>query len=230
MNRTENPNRTDRGSRIFTVAVLALLGALILAAIFVPLGVFRSRGEVIVSCGSVTVRRDLYLFWLSAYKYDYLSEQIRAGIDATDTPEYWYGTTPGGITRAAYVRERADAWIKRVVFAAAFFEEDDRTLGERTLNELRGACDRLLQYELNSEGAYNRAAKPIGFTFSTVRRAFFYQFESEAFLSAMDDAEFDAFCALADSEVTLSGAAEKIDLVTLNTDRLLYDPAFLPRD
>ena len=59
---------------------------------------------------------------------------------------------------------------------------------------------------------------------------FFYQFESEAFLSAMDDAEFDAFCALADSEVTLSGAAEKIDLVTLKTDRLLYDPALLPRD
>lgn len=230
MNRTENPTRTDRGSRIFTAAVLALLGALILAAIIVPIGVFRSRGEVMISCGSVTVRRDLYLFWLSAYKYDYLSEQIRDGIDATDTPEYWYGTTTAGVTRASYVREKADVWIKRVVFAAAFYEEDDRTLGDRTLAELQGACDRLLQYELNTERAYNEAAKTIGFTFSAVRRAFFYQFEGEAFLSAMDDDEFAAFCALADSEVTLSGAAEKIDLVALKTDRRLYDPAFLPKE
>ena len=77
MARWDKPKSAARprlGNRIFTIVVLALLLAMTLSAIFVPLGYFRSQGEVAVSYGSVTVRRDLYVYWLSEYKYDYLKK------------------------------------------------------------------------------------------------------------------------------------------------------------
>lgn len=228
MNGTTTPTSTDRGSRIFISVVLALLCALILSAVVVPLAVFRSRGEVMVSYGSVTVRRDLYLYWLSACKYDYLKDQIRAGIDATDTPAYWNGTTPDGITRAEDVRAKADAWIKRVVFSAACFEEEGGVLNEKQSADLAGVYERLLQYELSDKKAFDAAAKPLGFRYSTVRRALFWQTEAEIYVSPLSDDGFAAFCALAESEVEIRSAASKIDVASIGTDARLYSPAFLP--
>ena len=81
MERTDNvgvnKTREGRGSRIFILVVLALLLLAILAAVFVPLGIYRSRGKVMVSYGNVTVRRDLYVYWLSSYKYAYLTAQSK---------------------------------------------------------------------------------------------------------------------------------------------------------
>ena len=79
MARSDNATGATRpgvGNRVFFIVVLVVLFALILSAIFVPLGVFRARGEVMVSHGTVTVRRDLYVYWLSAYKYSYLAAAV----------------------------------------------------------------------------------------------------------------------------------------------------------
>ena len=233
MERTDNVGTTKthegRGSRIFTIVVLALLLLSILAAIFVPLGIYRSRGKVMISYGNLTVRRDLYVYWLSAYKYAYLTEQSKN--DSTfvaDSPLYWNAAVEGGKTRAEKVREDADNWIKWIVFAAASFEDEGDSLGQATRNELEATCERLLQYELNTEKAFNRAAKQIGFTYSTVKRAYFYQTEGESYLYGVTDEDWETFCKLAESEVTVKAAAEKVDFASLPTDARLYNAAFLP--
>ena len=222
-------NKTSgRGHTVFAVVVLALIAVLILTAIFVPLGIYRSRGTVMVSHGAVTVRRDLYVYWLSAYKYAYLKSQSRVDPAAADTPAYWNAEAEEGVTNADKVRAGADLWIKRIVFAASLFEEDDLTLGSKTLDELDATCERLFQYEIADEKAYDRAAKFIGFTYGTVRRAVFYQTEGESYVGTMTDAEFAVFSTLAESEVTFSAAAAKIDFASLPTDGRLYSSAFLP--
>ena len=228
MIRSDNGSKTARASRVFVAVTLALLAALILAAIIVPLSVYRSRGEVIVSYGNVTVRRDLYVYWLSAYKYSYLRKQARLDPAAADTPAYWNGETEEGVTRAAAVRAEAEEWIKRVVFASALFEEEDRTLGEATLADLEDGCGRLLQYELDTVKKFNKAAKPIGFRYETVRRAFFYQTEGESYVSPMNDTDYESFGVLASREVTIGDAAGKIDFVSLATDARLYNTLYLP--
>ena len=227
MKKTDNSvgtKRVNRGNRPTWVISLAVLAALILAAIFIPLGIVRSRGEVMVSYGSVTVRRDLYVYWLSAYKFAYLSAAKRQDSTAADTPAFWNGATESGRTRAEDVRADADAWIRRIVFAASLFEEDDSVLGAKTLDSLEDVYRRLLQYDLNTEKKFNRAAREIGFTYATVRRALFYENEYYAYVSDFaDDADqFSYFCTLANSQVTLRAAAEKIDFVSLKTDERLY--------
>ncbi|MBO4283987.1 MAG: hypothetical protein J5958_05110 [Clostridia bacterium] len=216
--------RPRLGNRIFTIVVLALLLALCLSAIFVPLGYFRSQGEVMVSYGSVTVRRDLYVYWLSTYKYAYLVRAVRSDPSAADTAAYWTAMTDDGITRAEEARREADAWIKRIVFAGAHFEEDDETLDEKTREGLEDTYRRLLQYELNTEQAYDKAAKKIGFTYVTVRRALLYQSEGNAYVASMTAEEYELLCAFAEREVVIRDAAAKIDFVRLPTDSRLYLP------
>lgn len=220
--------KSGRGHTVFAIVVLALIAVMILTAIFVPLGVYRSRGEVMVSHGAVTVRRDLYLYWLSVYKYSFLAKQSRVDPAASDTPAYWNAEAEAGVTNADKIRAEADAWIKRIVFAASLFEEEDLALGQKTLDELDASCERLFQYDITDEKAYDRAAKPVGFRFGTVRRAVFYQTEGENYVHGMTDEEFDLFCAVVEREVTLEAAAEKIDFASLKTDGRLYCSAFLP--
>lgn len=227
MEKTDNSTRTkrvDRGNRLTWVISLAVLAALILAAIFIPLGIARSRGEVMVSYGSVTVRRDLYVYWLSAYKCVYLSAAKRQDQTAADTPAFWNGVTESGRTRAEDVRDDADAWIRQIVFAASLFEEDDSVLSKKTLDSLEDVYRRLLQYELNTEKKFNRAAKEIGFTYATVRRALFYENEYYAYVTDIreDPDLFAEFRTLANSQVTIRAAAEKVDFVSLKTDERLY--------
>jgi len=222
MDRNSNatPN-AGRGSRVFVIVVLALLAAMILAAVIVPFAVYRSRGEVIVSYGQVTVRRDLYVYWLSAYKNYYL----KGHPDAEDVPEYW-NAADDGILRKDAVRAEADSWIKRIVCAAGFFEEDEYlSLGSATLDAMEKTYARLLQYDLNTEKKYNAAAKKIGFTYATVRRALLYETEGEMYVAGAEDADLQAFFALAEREVTIRDAAKKIDFVSLPTDSRLYLPS-----
>ena len=214
--------RPRLGNRIFTVVVLALLLALTLSAIFVPLGYFRSQGEVMVSYGSVTVRRDLYVYWLSAYKYDYLKNAVRTDPSASDTAYYWTTENEEGVTHAEEARREADAWIKRMVFACANFEEDDETLDEKTRESLGDAYRRLLQYDLNTEKAYDKAAKKIGFTYATVRRALLCQSEGNAYVASMTEDEYQLFCAFAEREVGILSASDGIDFIGLATDARLY--------
>ena len=232
MERTDNvgvnKTREGRGSRIFVLVVLALLLLAILAAVFVPLGIYRSRGKVMVSYGNVTVRRDLYVYWLSSYKYAYLTAQSKVDPATIDTPSYWNAPVEGGVTRAEKVRAEADAWIKWIVFAASSFEDEDGSLNQATRNEIEKTCERLLQYELDTEKAFDRAAKQIGFKYGTVKRAFFYQSEGDAYLTGVTDEDFAAFCAIAESEVTMKAVAEKIDFVSLGTDARLYNADYLP--
>lgn len=230
MKTTDNgtPMQKERGTRIFTVVVLALLCAMILAAIIVPIGIYRSQGEKTVSYGAITVRTDLYVFWLSAYKYAYLSAAMRQDPTVTDSPEFWNSAPDGKTTRAAEARAGAEGWIKRIVFAASLFEEEDLSLSKSTLNDLQTVCDHLLQYELNTEKAYDRAAKEIGFNYSTVRRALFYQTEGEAYVGPLNDADYETFCTIAESAVTILPAAAKIDFITLPTDARLYSTPYLP--
>lgn len=228
MQRADNSARPALKNRLFTIIVLTLLSALVLAAIFVPLGIYRSRGEVIVSYGVVTVRRDLYVFWLSQYKYVYLAAASRSDPSAADTPEYWAGLTESGVTRAEEARKNADEWIRRVVYASAEFEDADMTLSARTLDEMEDACRRLLQYDLNTEKKYDRAAGQIGFRYSTVRRALLYQSEGESYVSGISDADFAVFCDLAEREITIRPSAKKIDFVSLPFDARLYSASYLP--
>ena len=44
----------------------------------------------------------------------------------------------------------------------------------------------------------------------------------------MSDEEYEAFCTLAESEVTIKAAAEKIDFASLGTDARLYNADYLP--
>lgn len=224
MARSDNTARTRarRGNRAFFITVLAVTAALILSAIFIPLGVFRSRGEVMISYGSVTVRRDLYLYWLSEYKYSYLVSAVRSDPAAADTPAFWASETESGITRAEEARAAADRWIGRIVFGSALFEDAGETLSAKTREGAEEVHRRLLQYELNTEGAYNAAAKKIGFTYETVRRALLCQSEADAYVSAMSDEDFSAFCTLAERQVTTRAAAAKIDFASLPTDNRLY--------
>ena len=232
MERTDNAGadstREGRGSRIFIFVVLALLLLAILAAVFVPLGIYGSRGKVMISYGNVTVRRDLYVYWLSSYKYAYLTAQSKIDPATLDTPSYWNAPVGGGMTRAEKVRAEADAWIKWIVFAASSFEDEDGSLNQAARNEIEKTCQRLLQYELDTEKAFDRAAKAIGFKYDTVKRAFFYQTEGDSYLTGVTDEDFETFCTLAESEVSLRPATEKIDFVSLETDARLYNADYLP--
>lgn len=210
--------RMSRKNRVLMIVALSLLAAVILAAIFIPLGIRWSQGEVILSYGTVTVRRDLYVYWLSMSKYYYLSSDP----EATDTPAYWNETTGSGLTRAEEARADADAWIRQMVFASSFFEADDSVLGAKTRDSLEEVYRRLLQYELNTEKKYNRAAKGIGFTYSTVRRALLYENEYYAYVGTLTDGDFAELRTLAAQQVELRSAAEKIDFVSLPTDGRLY--------
>lgn len=224
MDRNSNaPRNEGRGSRVFVIVVLALLAALILAALIVPFAVYRSRGEVIASYGQVTVRRDLYVYWLSEYKWLYLRTAAKSDPTAEDSPAFWNSEIEEGVTRADQARAEADAWIKHIVFAASCFEEvEDARLGARTVEAMEKAYDNLLQYELNTEKKYNAAAKKIGFTYATVRRALLFETEGEAYVGGADDSDLDAFFALAEREVTFRSAADRIDFVSLSIDSRLY--------
>lgn len=229
MARSDNATGTTRpgvGNRVFFIVVLVVLFALILSAIFVPLGVFRARGEVMVSHGTVTVRRDLYVYWLSAYKYSYLAAAVRTDPSVKDTPAYWAELTEAGVTRAEEARADADEWIRRIVFACSLFEEEELSLDAKTREGLEDTYRRLLQYEWNTEKAYDLAAKKIGFTYETVRRVLLCQSEADAYVSGMSDDDFDIFCALADREVVFRDAAAKIDFASLPIDARLYAAVF----
>ena len=179
-----------------------------------------------ISYGQITVRRDLYVCWLAAYKRAYLTAAAKTDSTVADTPAFWATETEAGVTRAVDARDKADRWIRRVVFAAALFEEEGATLDQRTQEALENAYRRILQYDLNTEKAYDSEAKKVGFTYATVRRALLYQCEGENYAAVLSDEEFEAFSALADREIVLTAAAEKIDFVSLPADNELLFSAF----
>ncbi len=130
----------------------ALAAAVALALLALSLVLFLPRRPAVFSYRGLSVDGEMYAFWFSVLKKDYM---VRYGISGTkDTPEFWAEAGEGGVTNGDLLTAKIDEAIKAKLVAASLFDR-----GGFSLSSLqRTAVNTYLDEQIANAGGGDRAA------------------------------------------------------------------------
>ena len=132
------------------IIALALALLCLASAVF---GVGCKSSPAALTLGSVTVTEDVYAYWLSCYKYLYLSNFMELGIQ--DTEEGWNTVYKDGKSYGEVFRDAIEQDLRRRIAASALFDENGLVLSSSARQEIASVLDDVFYYE---EGADRNAA------------------------------------------------------------------------
>jgi hypothetical protein len=127
--------------------IAALLALLLLAG--AVLGTGCKSSPAVITLGSVTVTEDVYTYWLSCYKYLYLSRYMDLGI--RDTEEGWGEIYREGKSYGEVFRDSIEQDLRRRIAAAALFDANGLSLSAAARQEIAAKMDDVFYYEENAD-------------------------------------------------------------------------------
>ena len=159
--------------------IVILVSLLLLAAIAIAVPVSISAARRVLTFRGIRVDKSLYAYFTAKCRYRYL---VDCDFPAkADTPAFWSRVkdTATGLTYGEECEEQTRVYVLRVITAAYLFDESGEVLSAAERSTLEGALDDLLTYRFDGgKKVLNAAAKPYGFSYRDVRRAYIYEYKA----------------------------------------------------
>ncbi len=164
------PDTPQKKSSRRKVILLAAVAVVILASVLIPV-ILMLTAQPYLRMNNTTVSREVYCYWLTWYKYEYLVLYKADG--AADTEEFWNSTDPDtGLTHLEQATSGALDYMRQVVAAAAYLDSTGRTLTDTERDQITLALNRMLTHQSDgSKSAFNRLVEPYGFDYRAVKEA-----------------------------------------------------------
>ena len=149
---------------IFLALVLGVGGVLLIIV-----GIRNARA--VVAYESVTVDDGTVKYLASYYRMNYIVSLRRAGIDASDTPEFWQSVSEEGITYSEHFEQSFKKYLASLVAGANIYLKnskytaDDRLVVEQTAEEI------LFYHAGGSVADFNSEAAKYGFDYEDFENA-----------------------------------------------------------
>ena len=149
-----------------TVAMLLALTAILLCLPCCS----SEKTKAVLELDGVTVGADVYRYWLSTFKYYFVTNYE----DIEDTAESWNRELDDGTTVGEYVEAYTLQYAKSVVCALKLFKQYKLKLPDSTINSIDEQLDELVKYQYgDSKSAFNSALmSTYGMDVKGLRRAF----------------------------------------------------------
>lgn len=173
------------------IILIAIGAAVLAAALILGLILLLNAPKTVLRVGGIEVKEDLYAYFLSYGKYNYLKETR-----GSDTPSFWASSAGDGKTHEAACREYAERYMRETVAAASLFEQLGGSLTEAEREALTKRHKELAdQFEISSKRDFNRLSEKLGFSYSTLRKALLYEKEAELLSSllVLKDTDVDRY-------------------------------------
>lgn len=156
-----------------------LVAVLVVAAIALTIVLGVSSAQRVLSFRGIRVDRDLYAYWQARYRYEYL--QVNAPAGAYDTEGFWNSVMDEttGMTYGEDCEAQTQTRVLRIVTAAYLFDTSGLTLTDPQRQTIADGLNDLLTYRFDGdEKKFDEAAKPYGFSFSDVKKAYLYEYKA----------------------------------------------------
>lgn len=149
-----------------TVAMLLALTAILLCLPCCS----SEKTKAVLELDGVTVGADVYRYWLSTFKYYFVTNYE----DIEDTAESWNRELDDGTTVGEYVEAYTLQYAKSVVCALKLFKQYKLKLPDSTITSIDEQLDELVKYQYgDSKSAFNSALMATyGMDMKGLRRAF----------------------------------------------------------
>ena len=149
-----------------TVAMLLALTAILLCLPCCS----SEKTKAVLELDGVTVGADVYRYWLSTFKYYFVTNYE----DIEDTAESWNRELDDGTTVGEYVEAYTLQYAKSVVCALKLFKQYKLKLPDSTINSIDEQLDELVKYQYGDcMSAFNSALMATyGMDMKGLRRAF----------------------------------------------------------
>ena len=144
-----------------------LLALLTLALLFAGCG--KSASEAALSCGSVSISKETYRYWLATFKYYFVTHYE----DLTDTPESWNKDMGNGKTAAQYLEDYTLEYAKTMLGALTLFDQYKLRLESSAVEDVDDTINEMIYYQYNDSKAKFNAAlmDTYGITMTDLREA-----------------------------------------------------------
>ena len=156
-----------------TALFLALCSLILLFA-----GCGKSASDAALSCGSVSISRETYRYWLATFKYYFVTHYE----DLTDTTESWNRDLGDGRTAAEYLEDYTLQYAKTMIGALMLFDEYKLKLDSSAVEEIDDTINEMIYYRYNdSKAAFNAALMDTyGITVTDLREALLIEAKGSA--------------------------------------------------
>ncbi len=150
--------------KIAAFLLIAAIGLLFLG------GCSSNKNFTVLEYEGVKIPSDIYRYWLSSFKYYFVSQFE----DITDTAECWNSDAGNGTTVGEYVEEYTLQYAKSVVCALKLFEEYSLKLDDAETDRIDESIDEMIYYKYgDSKAEFNKALmSTYGITVKSLRKAF----------------------------------------------------------
>lgn len=109
-----------------------------------------SGGDKVMEYGKYAVTEDMYRYWLTVWKDDYVTNYS----DVEDNEAFWSAENASGGTNEDYIRGVIDDRIRYYLVAQSLFDEYGLTLSDESLEQIQSDIDSQIEY-YGSRSAYS---------------------------------------------------------------------------
>ncbi len=183
-------------NRILSIIVGILLGiALTVGGVF-AISVGTKNARAVVKYGNITLDEETVHYFSAYYKMLYLRELSMAGVDASDTEEFWSSVNKNGESYADDFKVSLREYIASIAVAANTYLDYSSYTPEDKLS-VTMTCEQILQYRAEGDvSIFNTEAKKYGFNYNDFQNAAALLYKSRYAKSAMLGADGSAIANL----------------------------------
>ena len=152
-------------------ALILILAAILLLPSFA--GCSKTKEKIVLSFGNVKITADVYRYWLSSFKYYFVSRYE----DIDDTVECWRRDLGNGQTVGEYVEDYTLQYAKSVLCSLKLFNDYKLKLPKEATEEIDDSISEIIRYQFNdSKAEFNSALmETYGIGINMLREAFIYE-------------------------------------------------------
>ncbi len=168
---TDGKIRTGKvGKRAWLLLLAGLLLAALIAGVLLLLFL---RPSAVLTYRGLSVDEEMYSFWLSVYKKDYMVEQGISG--GRDTEELWQSLREDGRTHESAAREYVDEVIKAKLVAAKLYDETGASVTAAMSASIDAYVNELTEYNED----LSSLLKEYGTTIDAIKRCALFEAKAE---------------------------------------------------
>lgn len=159
---------TDKNKRLIIIFIAAFLGVILLFGIIAgTIAIIRNSNAYLSYRGSI-IDEGVANYLAMMAKYDYMRMLVASGIAAYDTVSFWRSEAAEGVTYAEGLRAECDAYIKRVLVGAYYFDNNSKLTKDDKKN-IEDAVTALVG-NFSDRREFDDMAKEHGFTLRDVKK------------------------------------------------------------
>ena len=160
---------TDKNKRLIIIFTAAFLGVILLFGIIAgTIAIVRNSRAYLSYRGSV-IEGGVANYLAMMAKYDYMRTLGASGVAANDTAAFWRSESENGVTYGEGLRAECDAYIKRVLVGAYYFDNNAR-LSKDDKKIIEDSVVALVS-NFADRDEFDEVAREYGFTLNDVKKA-----------------------------------------------------------